>query len=356
MQVALILSSMQHLEVDEKRHSAWRDWTGQVSTYSEEPSQARLPPLFFFFFFFVLGTILSWVQCCWHVEPKTALSPSFRCKFIEIPYCHYYLRVLYFANFCDSEKIAKLSTRKNFYQHNYMVHSDVYRPILSQTCCTVATAHGAAVVGRKHFPLQIGCRFDWPLQFIVNVFFWMAFWCSVFRPHVVRRLVWQSVSFGKIFLQLFLDRTWPFLHRLCRSSSGHERHDIWRPNHTTTSTLDRDELGADLLFWNSSSDKCFCEHADRCQILKKEPGASERPSETVWVRERERERASHLDKKLSRGVQMLGEADWVPWITLEHTMIPQRSSVITRRWAHLSCTLFCILINCQYVCQEMRKL
>ena len=35
----------------------------------------------------------------------------------ELPYCYYYLRVLYFANFCDLEKIAKLSTRKYFYQH-----------------------------------------------------------------------------------------------------------------------------------------------------------------------------------------------------------------------------------------------
>ena len=35
----------------------------------------------------------------------------------RLPYCYYYLRVLYFANFCDLEKIAKLSTRKNFYQH-----------------------------------------------------------------------------------------------------------------------------------------------------------------------------------------------------------------------------------------------
>ena len=34
-----------------------------------------------------------------------------------VPYCYYYLRVLYFANFCDLQKIAKLSTRKNFYEH-----------------------------------------------------------------------------------------------------------------------------------------------------------------------------------------------------------------------------------------------
>ena len=34
----------------------------------------------------------------------------------RLPYCYYYLRVLYFANFCDLEKFAKLSTRKNFYQ------------------------------------------------------------------------------------------------------------------------------------------------------------------------------------------------------------------------------------------------
>ena len=47
------------------------------------------------------------------------------------------------------------------------------------------------------------------------------------------------------------------------------------PTTTTTSTLDRDELEVALLFWSSSSDKCFCKHADRCQILKREPGASE---------------------------------------------------------------------------------
>ena len=42
---------------------------------------------------------------------------------VRIPYCYYYLRVLYFANFCDLEKVAKLSTRKNFYQH--ITHSGV---------------------------------------------------------------------------------------------------------------------------------------------------------------------------------------------------------------------------------------
>ena len=46
----------------------------------------------------------------------------------RLPYCYYYLRVLYFANFCDLEKIAKLSTRKNFYQH--IRHSDTIK-----TCC-----------------------------------------------------------------------------------------------------------------------------------------------------------------------------------------------------------------------------
>ena len=43
---------------------------------------------------------------------------------VHLPYCYYYLRVLYFANFCDLEKIAKLSTRKNFYQH--IRHPGVY--------------------------------------------------------------------------------------------------------------------------------------------------------------------------------------------------------------------------------------
>ena len=63
-----------------------------------------------------------------------------------------------------------------------------------------------------------------------------------------------------------------------------------RPTTTTTSTLDRDELGAALLFWNSSSDKCFCEHTDscRCQFLKRKPGASEEEGERERERERER--------------------------------------------------------------------
>ena len=45
---------------------------------------------------------------------------------------------------------------------------------------------------------------------------------------------WKSVGCGKRFLQLFLDRTSRFftgLKPLCRSSSGHERYDIWKPNH-----------------------------------------------------------------------------------------------------------------------------
>ena len=41
----------------------------------------------------------------------------FHWRSFNIPYCYYYLRVLYFANFCDLEKIAKLSTRKIFYRH-----------------------------------------------------------------------------------------------------------------------------------------------------------------------------------------------------------------------------------------------
>ena len=172
----------------------------------------------------------------------------------------------------------------------------------------------------------------------------MAFLCSVFRLQVVRRFFWKSVGCGKRFLQLFLDRTRPFLHRLCRSSSGHERHDIWKPNHHYHFNSRPWWPWSCLLFWNSSSDKYFGEHADRCQFLKRKPGASE------GERERERERDCY------RGVQMSREADWVPWKTLEHTMIPLRSSVVTWRWAHLSCTLFCIQINCQYVCQEVRKL
>ena len=64
-----------------------------------------------------------------------------------------------------------------------------------------------------------------------------------------------------------------------------DMNDITYGSQTTTSTLDRDELGAALLFWSSSSDKCFCEHADRCQFLKREPGASEGERDRVGVSE-----------------------------------------------------------------------
>ena len=73
-----------------------------------------------------------------------------------------------------------------------------------------------------------------------------------------------------------------------------------RPTTTTTSTLDRDELGAALLFWNSSSDKSFCEHADRCQFLKREPGASEEERERERERERETERDRQTDRQRER--------------------------------------------------------
>ena len=132
----------------------------------------------------------------------------------------------------------------------------------------------------SNFPLQIGWRFDWPLQFIVNAFFWIACLCSVLRLQVVRRFFFflEKCRLWERFLHLFLDRSRTLLHRLCRSSShGGDMHDIryGSPTTTPTSTLDRDELGAALLFWKSSSDKCLCEHADRCQFLKRGPGASE---------------------------------------------------------------------------------
>ena len=49
---------------------------------------------------------------CGNLATSATLGDSY-----GIPQCYYCLRVLYFANFCDLEKIAKLSTRKNFYQH-----------------------------------------------------------------------------------------------------------------------------------------------------------------------------------------------------------------------------------------------
>ena len=61
----------------------------------------------------------------------------------KLPYCYYYLRVLYFANFCDLEKFAKLSTRKNFYQHirgDQHIRYSVVHALQSQTLGWVATS------------------------------------------------------------------------------------------------------------------------------------------------------------------------------------------------------------------------
>ena len=140
-----------------------------------------------------------------------------------------------------------------------------YRPISSQTCCTVATAPGAALVGRKQLSSAN----------------WMAFWLT----SVVHR---ERFLLNGVFVQrfqapsgqaFFSGRVSAVEKDFCSSSwiepsrfftgFGDRRVDMndmtyGSPTTTTTSTLDRDELGAALLFWNSSSDKCFCEHADRC--------------------------------------------------------------------------------------------
>ena len=59
----------------------------------------------------------------------------------DIPYCYYYLRVLYFANFCDLEKIANISTRKNFYRHIW--HSGV---CTITNCVMFATLEHAKII------------------------------------------------------------------------------------------------------------------------------------------------------------------------------------------------------------------
>ena len=58
---------------------------------------------------------------------------------IHIPYCSNDLRVLYFANFCDLEKIAKLSACKNFYQHTR--HSCVYNHKLLDVFWRLGSMH-----------------------------------------------------------------------------------------------------------------------------------------------------------------------------------------------------------------------
>ena len=67
----------------------------------------------------------NWVKREWLCDINDALeilpcqTPKYGVAYSSsyVPYCYYYLWVLYFANFCDSEIIAKLSTCKNFYQH-----------------------------------------------------------------------------------------------------------------------------------------------------------------------------------------------------------------------------------------------
>ena len=50
----------------------------------------------------------------WGPVVQVVCVPLSERKGCGLPYCYYILRVLYFANFCDSQKIAKWSTRKNF--------------------------------------------------------------------------------------------------------------------------------------------------------------------------------------------------------------------------------------------------
>ena len=71
--------------------------------------------VFFCFFFPFVYWLIDWLIDVFIWKPNRLGVPSYRES--HVPYCYYYLRVLYFANFCDLEKIAKISTRKNFYRH-----------------------------------------------------------------------------------------------------------------------------------------------------------------------------------------------------------------------------------------------
>ena len=79
------------------------------------------------------------------------------------------------------------------------------RPSSSQTCCTVATAPGASVVGRKQASSADQMAFCLISAVYRERFLLNGVFCSVFRLEVVRRLVWQSVGCRKRFLQLLLD-------------------------------------------------------------------------------------------------------------------------------------------------------
>ena len=100
---------------------------------------------------FLLGnpTGLSWPnnrdsEICSHTPSRfrlrfcvtTSLKGKLEKKTTVLFTIYYYLRVLYFANFCDLEKIAKISTRKNCYRHIW--HSGV---------CTITNCKMFATVG-----------------------------------------------------------------------------------------------------------------------------------------------------------------------------------------------------------------
>ena len=128
-----------------------------------------------------------------------------------------------------------------FRKLNLAWNACVYRPISSQTCCTVATAPGAAVVGRKQASSADQMAF-WLISAVYRERFLLnGVFCSVFRLEVVRRLVWQSVGCRKRFLQLLLDvEAGRSVTGFADSSSGRDDMPYGNPTTTTTSTFDCD--------------------------------------------------------------------------------------------------------------------
>ena len=114
----------------------------------------------------------------------------------------------------------------------------------------------------------------------------MAFLPAFSGSQVVRRFFWKSVGCGKRLLQLFLDRTQLFLHRLADRRVDMNDMTYGSPTTTTTSTRARKifsvpvaELSRVRFFWShflsSWSQSCAKTQKFRC---KKKKNLSLRPS------------------------------------------------------------------------------
>ena len=132
----------------------WRDNMKSDHTWRHKPFRSKYFNVCFQPIFMAGGfsqTLVDDVRQSWELEfehwtygARDRLFPIrahwFDFPGVELPYCYYYLRVLCFANFAIRKKIAKLSTRKNFYQH--IRHPGVY----TRTNCAMIFHFGSCII------------------------------------------------------------------------------------------------------------------------------------------------------------------------------------------------------------------